>query len=337
MLHGYAQSGQFFKIKTRPLTKTLAMTLSAFYDTDDASIEFVYPDGTFQLRPFDDVRSDDAEVMFDEDPDTYAWWKTLNITDPYDGLEDSLSLLAQLVEDGGPFAGVIAFSQGAMLGAMFTAWLESNSVLGRREALQQMCQGKNARLGQILSQPPQGPLDFSIFFSGNKGTAEYYHGFYEPQMTTPSIHVLGEFDTVIPRYISYGLINSCLNPIVVDHVGVHYVPRDPAVIDKISQGIREILILQWLKVALSLPQPPSLCPVHAEHTMAILSSPATHMLQESPSPLTPELRCCTGFDAEAASADNDVRPRWASPNSRGPKVIRRSRFSKVLRSYRSCS
>ncbi len=205
MLHGYTQNGHFFSIKTRPLTRTLTKTLSQTYNVPEDSIEFIYPDGILQLRSPD--TSDDASHNIKESStDMRAWWHNLDGVNPYIHIEETLASLAVLAHTRGPFTGVIGFSQGATLAAMFTAWCESGSVPGRHESMQAMAKAKqNALLLEILSQPPQQrPLDFAVYCSGYRGTPEYYWGFYEPRIGTPTVHVHGRWDTLIfnPLFLS---------------------------------------------------------------------------------------------------------------------------------------
>jgi len=34
-------------------------------------------------------------------------------------------------------------------------------------------------------------------FSGFRGTPSFYHGFYAPKIVTPTIHILGQLDTMV--------------------------------------------------------------------------------------------------------------------------------------------
>jgi len=246
MLHGYTQSGSLFSVKTQPLTATLAKTLSQSYNVPEQDIEFIYPDGTVQLQcPDTDPESDNNITdVKPSDVDMRAWWYTLDVVNQYRELEETLAYLAVLVQTKGPFAGVMGFSQGGTLAAMFTAWCESGFVPGRRETMQKMSARCNPLLAGILSQPPQPPLDFAIYCSGYKGTPDYYYGFYEPKIETPTVHVLGTWDTLVPRKDSYELINSCVDAVIVEHQGVHFVPRSQTVLEQISRGIVEFS-LRW--------------------------------------------------------------------------------------------
>ncbi len=121
---------------------------------------------------------------------------------------------------------------------MFASWCESDYTPSRRRSLREMCAHDTTHdLRNILPDPPQGPLDFAILFSGFPGNSEYYRGFYEPKITTPTIHALAAWDIMIPRTKSIELVNSCCNPSVIEHRGMHHVPRDPITIGKIIASV----------------------------------------------------------------------------------------------------
>jgi len=95
--------------------------------------------------------------VLDDDSDLRTWWQNLDITSQYLGLEASLASLAFLVKTTGPFTGVIGFSQGATLAAMFTSWCESNHVEGRHEMLQEMTDGRNPLLSKYSRNHHRSP------------------------------------------------------------------------------------------------------------------------------------------------------------------------------------
>lgn len=240
MLHGFAQSGPCFQIKTRPLTKVLRKTISDYYNVVPEDVELVIPTAPLQLRASDLCGTCAEGQQFFGDSDTWAWWQNLDTTSQYVGIESSLAALILLVQKHGPFTGVVGFSQGATLAVMFASWCESRSVPGRSEALRDMSNG-NTLLSQLLSSPPQSRLDFALCFSGFRGTPSFYHGFYAPKIVTPTIHILGQLDTMVSSADSEDLINSCFEPKVLQHQGVHFVPRDVGVLDQISKYLENII------------------------------------------------------------------------------------------------
>jgi hypothetical protein len=241
MLHGFAQSGPFFQIKTRAVSKMLRETISHCYNVMTEDVELVFPTAPLQLRTSDLIGTCAEGRAFLDDSDTWAWWRNLDVASRYIGIESSLASLLLLVQQNGPFTGVVGFSQGATLAAMFASWCENGAVPGRSDALREASHDDPLLL-QLLSSPPQCPLDFALCFSGYRGTPRFYHGFYTPQIATPNIHIIGELDTMISRDNSEDLIASCREPKVVEHQGVHFVPRDVEILNQISKALEGIII-----------------------------------------------------------------------------------------------
>jgi hypothetical protein len=240
MLHGFAQSGPSFQVKTRPLTKMLCKTISDCYHVMAEDVKLVIPTAPLQLRASDRCGAYAEGQQFLDDSDTWAWWQNLDTTSQYVGIESSLAALILLVQKDGPFTGAVGFSQGATLAVMFASWCESGSVPGRSEALRDMSD-HNAPLSQLLSSPPQRQLDFALCFSGFRGTPSFYGGFYAPKVVTPTVHILGQLDNMVSNADSKDLIDSCFEPKVLQHQGVHFVPRHVDVLSQISKYLENII------------------------------------------------------------------------------------------------
>ena len=140
MLHGYTQSGPHFRNKTRALEKKL---VKAF---PERSVSLVYPTAPIRLTPADipgfspltstssasNSNADSTDTTTGTDADAYAWWRRRNDAEPYyyEGLESGLGSIAKVLEEEGPFDGVIGFSQGGSAAGMVASLLEE----GRRKA-----------------------------------------------------------------------------------------------------------------------------------------------------------------------------------------------------------
>lgn len=346
MLHGYGQSGGFFEIKTRPLVRRLTKTLAAHYNTSEDNFRFVFPDGHLHLLDGLKPTASTADTgIVDSSADMRAWTPFYSFSDStqYAGLERTLSGLSQLCATYGPFSGVVGFSQGAAIAAMFTSWCESNYVPGRVAALQNM-RGSQASpaLAQIFSRPPQRPLDFALFFSGFAGNAEFYDGFYTPMIVTPSVHVLGRYDTFIPRQNSLELVRACCDAVVVEHQGTHYVPRDPILVEGVIRGLSSVLSLAALKSSLHLTPsssaseaPSSSASTAGDESIAAQEHLAQTNLHLSnvETPLTREqfhthLSKRLDMGSEDGSSDSDgSRQSWRSGRSGGRRIVRRYRLA----------
>jgi hypothetical protein len=142
MLHGYTQSGALFRGKTRALEKNLHKAFPA------GGCKLIYPTAPIRLaRP--DVPSlygtfggtygtgSDAVTKLDGDdgePDAWAWWRRKGDNEPfaYEGLEEGLARVAEVLRRDGPFDGVVGFSQGGALAGMVASLLEE----GRMEVFE---------------------------------------------------------------------------------------------------------------------------------------------------------------------------------------------------------
>ncbi|KAG9964683.1 acetyl-CoA synthetase-like protein, partial [Aureobasidium melanogenum] len=158
-----------------------------------------------------------------------AWWRALDDRSRYVELEASLTgIFTQLRER--PVDAIIGFSQGAALAVMIAAILENT--VERRAAI--------AKQGSPFLFPsiPQQPLKFVIAYSGFKGSPAFYSGFYEPKLSTPVLHILARLDHMIAPEDSAKLIRSCRNSEVAEHLGGHWIPRDPGMVSLVSTFIR---------------------------------------------------------------------------------------------------
>jgi hypothetical protein len=263
MLHGYAQSGHTFAIKTHFLTQQLRAILAKHYQCSEEGIDFVYLDAPFQLDTaeessltYTEASSQSPLHTRDQAPPppslsssspfsinplatNLGWNPHLDQTDP----KTSLTLLSKLSTSQGPFTGVIGFSQGTTLAFMYTSWCEASFNPFRHAALQKMCIDlDDPKLATLLEKPPQSkPLDFAVLLSGRRGTYDCYDGFYEPRLQTPTVHVIGKWDMIVPPWSSEQLFTYCEGGVLIEHEGVHFVPRRREYVEKIADAVGNIL------------------------------------------------------------------------------------------------
>ena len=199
-------------------------------DQYPGGIQFLYPNGPISLRTlFGQATEMDGTGNDIDHLDDRAWWLGLDNTSKYPFLEDSIIELAKCL-DGTPVNGVIGFSQGAALGAMFAALCECNN----NPAKAKLVQAQNLPVDafqQLL--PRQQSLKFFVGISGFRGTEEWYSSFYTPRLKTPSCHIVGEFDSMVSHRESEAFVRSFKTHEVYHHFGGHYIPRD----EHITQGI----------------------------------------------------------------------------------------------------
>ncbi|XP_026727187.1 esterase AGAP003155 [Trichoplusia ni] len=190
--HGYRQNGAVFRAKIGSFRKAVAK----------------YAQLVFISAPHKVVNEDGGG-----EEDSRSWW--FNAEDntfsgkclggPALGFEDTLELIKKVVEDHGPFDGFMGFSQGACL------------------------------VGLLAAMQQKGYLpytfNFAIFASGFRSGSLVHKGFYDEEITLPSLHVYGESDSIIPKEMSESLINLFIKPIVAEHSGGHYVACSGAIKD----------------------------------------------------------------------------------------------------------
>lgn len=142
----------------------------------------------------------------------------------YDGMPAGFETLAETIRDEGPFDGVVGFSQGAALAALVAAALEKDA----ERCLPPLFPRLDVPVG---NGPVQGPLKFAVIYSGFRVADERCASFFEPPLSTPTLHVLGQLDTVVEEARAKQLLAVCRDGAVVVHPGGHFLPSQRAWLD----------------------------------------------------------------------------------------------------------
>ena len=89
----------------------------------------------------------------------------------------------------------------------------------------------------------QRPLRFAVSYSGFVAPGEKYRGFYEPKISTPVLHVLGQLDVVVDEARARTLVAACEEgeKRVVMHPGGHFVPSQKPWLDAVVGFIKECM------------------------------------------------------------------------------------------------
>jgi predicted esterase len=152
--------------------------------------EFVYVNAPYSLNTKTLVESTN------DTPDTErSWWFMNETTGSYDGKDKSLEYLSELVTKES-YDGLIGFSQGAMIGSCM-ATLCSNA--------------KNLKFAILISGRPARDPQLEKLFTG--------------KCAMPSLHVIGEADTIVPKEDSMKLSEHFKDASLLFHSGGHYVPQ----------------------------------------------------------------------------------------------------------------
>jgi pimeloyl-ACP methyl ester carboxylesterase len=162
-----------------------------------------------QMAPLVAALPTDIEFVYVNAPSLatgdFGWWH-----EGFDGWERTRDWAVNLVCSGPRFDGVFGFSQGAALTGLLTAVQESGSV------------------------PPEFHFDFSIMAGGFTSNLPKHAELFRHKLTTPSVHVIGRRDVVVPGKDALRLADRFANPLILEHPGGHTVPGNDAVAKPIA-------------------------------------------------------------------------------------------------------
>lgn len=210
------------RLKLRRLRDRLEHSLANQYPD---GVELICPDGTISLAEDTNIdEGDDYHAALTptktkdlKHMNLCAWWRNLDTVNRYEGLAQSLDVLAAMLRKD-PVDGIIGFSQGATLATMLVSLCEGNPA--RTTALAE--QGEPCHLA-----PPQSPFKFALLSCGYKGTDKYYNGFYAPRLTTPILFDTATLDHMVaPALTEAWVAVGSSNCEVVSRLGGHWFPND---------------------------------------------------------------------------------------------------------------
>ncbi|QLQ79520.1 hypothetical protein HG537_0C01670 [Torulaspora globosa] len=213
VLHGLAQSGDYFKSKTKGLRNEL----------EKHGYELLYATAPNRYQPAD-IPDNLGEVLANEaaDSDVLAWIEDDLQHDTYRLPQTTIDYLHEFVVKNGPFEGVLGFSQGAgVAGYLMT---DFNGLL-------------------TLTAEQQPPLRFFMAFSGFRFRPEQYQSQYDRNpISVPSLHVQGELDTITEPFKVEQLYNSCApdTRTFLTHSGGHYVPNSRGFAKKVIEWLQKV-------------------------------------------------------------------------------------------------
>lgn len=158
----------------------------------------------------------------------YAWFFGRKDDDKYDGFEESVAFLRDVMNKQvrwvivkakqcnamqsnqpfavltqGPFDGVFGFSQGAAMASLLCAMLEN----------------RDAIPGLIPSDFAHSPFQFSIICAGFVSRATAHRPLFDNIIQTPSLHIIGELDTLVAPERMTALTDRFHKPEIFRHTG----------------------------------------------------------------------------------------------------------------------
>ncbi|CAO3669895.1 unnamed protein product [Umbelopsis vinacea] len=166
-----------------------------------------------------------AEQEVSEELMPYAWFFGRKDDDKYDGFEESVAFLRDVMNKQGPFDGIFGFSQGAAMASLLCAMLEN----------------RNAIPGLIPSDFAHNPFQFSIICAGFVSRATAHRPLLENIIQTPSLHIIGELDTLVAPERMTALADRFHKPEIFRHTGGHFVPTNAASRNTIKEYVAKFL------------------------------------------------------------------------------------------------
>ncbi|RAL15786.1 alpha/beta hydrolase [Aspergillus homomorphus CBS 101889] len=224
MLHGTGQSAHTFQTKMRylhdPIARAVFATSSITHEyLYPGVVEFVYLDGPIPASEID--ACDESYMKPNRLPDSWLWGYGDPETSELKGLEHTWKHLAIVLNEHGPFVGVIGFSAGAAWSVILTALLEQNNKMNPH------------------FQVKHPPMQFCIAFSAFMFEHQTYEWIYSRKIQTPVMHFIAALDTWVTERQSLKLVDQCANAQVEYFQGSHYIPRGPQIKELVTKFIRK--------------------------------------------------------------------------------------------------
>jgi len=140
----------------------------------------------------------------------FGWWH-----EGFDGWERTRDWAIETVCAGPRIDGIFGFSQGAALAGLLTAVQEGGSA------------------------PPEFHFGFAVMVCGFTSDLPKHTKLMRHKLTTPSVHVIGRSDVIVPRKDSLRLADRFANPLIIEHPGGHIVPGHDAVAGPLAQFLAD--------------------------------------------------------------------------------------------------
>lgn len=202
-LHGYRQNEQSFREKTGGLRKLIKREAEFVFTSAPHVIP--EPENLARLPP------DQERGWFFSRPEKA--YKATDETDVCLGLEESIEHVEMVMEQSGPYDGLLGFSQGACFISL-------------------LCSHK--------ARHPDSPVQFRfvVLFAGFKSLLVPHVEEYAVPFAAPSLHAVGESDGVVPLKMAEDLLPCFVNATPYRHSGGHYIPASPPLRTAIQDFLR---------------------------------------------------------------------------------------------------
>ncbi|KAI8092671.1 serine hydrolase FSH [Halteromyces radiatus] len=225
-LHGLAQNGIHFRKKMTTLATSIDKQAELVYVT--APHVILSPEYSSVSK-----REQDSNITISDEVKAFGWWHPLRYKKLLPdgtcvGTMETLSFLKQVMIDQGPFDGILGFSQGACLSACLSVMLENRTILPN----------------MIPPDFPHPSLKFVIIVAGfpPKQQEAFKPLFAQPiKIRTPSMHMIGDLDTLVLPEQMNELANLYQDPVIFKHSGGHFVPSSIAAQKNLSEFLSRFI------------------------------------------------------------------------------------------------
>jgi hypothetical protein len=143
----------------------------------------------------------------------FGWWHPGR-----GGWERTRAWAVELFGAHGGFDGVFGFSQGAALTGLLAGLRDAHA----------------GEPGADIS------FRFGVMVGGFKSDAAHPVDLFTHPLTIPSVHVIGNRDTIVAASESRLLASQFVDPLVLEHPGGHVIPGDPRVSGPIAQVLPDM-------------------------------------------------------------------------------------------------
>jgi hypothetical protein len=166
-----------------------------------------------QIAPLADALPVSIDLTFVDAPSIargdFGWWH-----EGFTGWEASRDWVADLAA-GQHFDGLLGFSQGAALAGL---------LLATQEAVGE---------GAAGPAPLASGFGFGVMIGGFTSQEPEHAALFRRRLATPSLHVTGTADRIVPMRDSLRLAQRFADPVIITHDGAHVIPSDPRIIGRI--------------------------------------------------------------------------------------------------------
>lgn len=186
----------------------------------------------------------------------FSWWNYDRDVDTgaqtYANVEDAIEYVAAVCREQGPFDGVLGFSQGGMLASFVLERQRTSLAVVRAFATTtSACTQVNERTNNVDGDggggvntdqsPERWPFAFAFgIFASAPQAVDPRFVTADLQLDIPSLHIIGETDTIVAPERCKQLAEDYVDPTVLLHPGGHYIPTNKDAKDALRDLFKRI-------------------------------------------------------------------------------------------------